>query len=294
MMRINFYLMTKKGLDVLRSVCNNNFPLDIFIVIGKDGSIENDYSNEIEQICIKNNLSYIFRGNIIKEADYSIAVSWKWLLYVNNLIVIHDSLLPKYRGFAPLVNALKNGEKTIGVTAIFGVSEYDRGDIIFQEKIDINYPLKIHTAIEMISNLYMKVINFVISKIVENVELPRIKQVEDLATYSLWLNEDDYSINWRDAAHRIKRFVDATGYPYNGSQTSFVNSNNVLEKIKVLDVEIVNDLQIVNRDVGKIIFIDNGLPIVVCGNGLIKITDAVGIISQKSILPFRAFRTKFL
>ena len=36
-----------------------------------------------------------------------------------NLIVFHDSLLPKYRGFAPLVSQLINGEEYLGVTAIF-------------------------------------------------------------------------------------------------------------------------------------------------------------------------------
>jgi methionyl-tRNA formyltransferase len=52
-------------------------------------------------------------------SDFNIAISWRWMLKVSNLIVIHDSLLPKYRGFSPLVNMLINGEDTLGVTVLF-------------------------------------------------------------------------------------------------------------------------------------------------------------------------------
>ena len=49
--------------------------------------------------------------------------------------------MPKYRGFAPLVNSLVNGEKIIGVTALFASEEYDNGDIIMQSSVDITYPI---------------------------------------------------------------------------------------------------------------------------------------------------------
>ena len=46
------------------------------------------------------------------------------------MIIFHDSLLPKYRGFAPLVNSLINQEKEIGVTAIKASQNYDEGDTV--------------------------------------------------------------------------------------------------------------------------------------------------------------------
>lgn len=292
-MKINLYLMTEKGFEVIKAVSSNFLENDIFVIIGRDDSIENDYSSEIESFCISNKISFCFRGKLIREAEYSIAISWRWILNINNLIVVHDSLLPKYRGFAPLVNALKNGDKNIGVTAIFASQEFDRGDIIYQEKIKVEYPIKIKLAIALISSLYVKIVIKIMSVIGQDINLPRKKQNNNLATYSLWLDEADYLINWDDSADNIKRFVDATGFPYQGAQTRFMK-NNELRKIKVLDVEVIEDVKIVNRDVGKIIFIDSGLPIVVCGFGLIKLIDAVDFNNNKSILPFKPFRIKFL
>ena len=87
--------------------------------------------------------------------DYQLAIGWRWLISgTENLIVLHDSLLPKYRGFAPLVNSLINGEQEIGVTAIWAGPEFDAGEIIFQEKAGICYPIKIQEAIEIVSGLY--------------------------------------------------------------------------------------------------------------------------------------------
>jgi methionyl-tRNA formyltransferase len=54
---------------------------------------------------------------------------------------MHDSLLPKYRGFAPLPNALINGEREVGVTALFASEEYDMGDIVCQRRLAVEYPM---------------------------------------------------------------------------------------------------------------------------------------------------------
>ena len=52
-------------------------------------------------------------------------------------INIHGSLLPKYRGAAPINRAIINGEKETGITFMFMKEKVDAGEIIFQEKIDI-------------------------------------------------------------------------------------------------------------------------------------------------------------
>ena len=89
---------------------------------------------------------------MIPAADFSIAVAWKWLIKQKDiLIVLHDSLLPKYRGYLPLVSQLINGEKEIGVTSFFANDKYDEGDIIYSSKIDIKYPITIEQAINQIN-----------------------------------------------------------------------------------------------------------------------------------------------
>ena len=52
-------------------------------------------------------------------------------------INLHPSLLPAYRGSAPIQRAIMNGDKTTGVTTMYLTDEMDAGDIIYQEQIEI-------------------------------------------------------------------------------------------------------------------------------------------------------------
>ena len=87
------------------------------------------------------------------------------------------------------------------------------------------------------------------------------------ATYSLWRDESDYHIEWNQDAFTIKRFVDAIGYPYEGA---LLNVEGI--EARVYGVELKNDVHIENRRAGKVIFMENGFPVVACNNGLLKTT----------------------
>ncbi|GAL67611.1 formyltransferase family protein [Jejuia pallidilutea] len=130
-MGVTLFLMSYKGLTVLNALVKSSYKNTInAVIIGNDKSVVNDYSKDIEQLCKIEKLRFYYRADeYTVKSKYSIAVSWRWLIQLpenKKLIVLHDSLLPKYRGFAPLVNALKNGEKYLGVTALFASNEYDR------------------------------------------------------------------------------------------------------------------------------------------------------------------------
>lgn len=60
-----------------------------------------------------------------------------WSMPTHGTFNLHGSLLPNYRGAAPINWALINGEKETGVTTFFINSEIDKGDLIYQSKIDI-------------------------------------------------------------------------------------------------------------------------------------------------------------
>ena len=207
---------------------------------------------------------------------------------MDRLIVTHDSILPKYRGFAPLVNMLINGEIFLGVTFLFASEKYDCGKIIVQKQQQIEYPIKINEAIEIVSNLFFQGIEDIYKKIESEENLIGQAQDENGASYSLWRNEDDYLINLNCSSEEIVRFVNATGAPYLGASLFIEN-----QKVRILDAEIFNDVQIENRDIGKIIFIDNGKPVIICGKGLLKINILLDDKSQESILPLKKFRIKF-
>ncbi|MFC4817391.1 formyltransferase family protein [Flavobacterium sp. GCM10023249] len=241
------------------------------LIIAKDKSIVNDYSEAIEKIAIERKINYKFRSgdDSILSASYHIAIGWRWLINVGEnekLIVIHDSLLPKYRGFNPLVTALLNGDEKVGVTALFGTESYDKGDVIYQSSITVKYPIKINEAITLISDLYAELLIKILAKISGNVDLEAIPQNEEDATYSLWRDEEDYAIDWNNDAAYIKRLVDSVGYPYNGASCFYEN-----EKIRIEEVTLIDDVSIENRQAGKLIFKDNRKPVIVCGKGLLRI-----------------------
>lgn len=284
--------MTKKGFSVLQSlILNQESEIIAFICIGRDSNLDNDFSLDIEKLCQENNLTFYFKdSNIIKEKEshYYIAVSWRWLIEKPNLIILHDSILPKYRGFAPLVNMLINGENELGVTAIFASNEYDKGDIILQETIKVDYPMKIAEAINKISELYIIIVLRLFNLISEKQKLIGVKQDEEKASYCLWLDNEDYFIDWNISAEKIKRKIDACSSPYKGAKCWLNN-----EVVIINDASVDDDVKIENRETGKVIFVKNSDPVVVCGTGLLRIKNAFTEKDFRNILPLSKFRTRF-
>ena len=284
--------MNEKGFYVLKNFIKE-FGSDAveYIVSTQDKNLKKDYYDEIKQIAKENNITFFNKSKINSKTEkefigFKFAIGWRWIIKNSeNLIVFHDSLLPKYRGFAPLVNALIKGDNKIGVTALFADEEYDKGDIIIQKSLKVKYPIKIKKVINNIKPLYYELVKNIYQLILNNKNLPRMKQDEKKATYSPWFDKKDYFIDWNWNAEKIKRFVDAVGYPYDNAKT-YLNGR----VIKLLEVEVINDVKIENRmrHIGKVLFIKNGCPIVICKKGLLKLVDIRDEKNNKLIINFRS------
>jgi len=287
---IALFLMTEKGYRVLEAI-EAHFPGMIECVISsRDVHIVKDYYDEIKVFCQQKGIVFLDKAQCEAiKSSYAIAVSWRWLIDLSTtLIVFHDSLLPKYRGFAPLVSALINGDNRIGVTALFASEEYDRGDIIAQSECTVNYPIKIQNAIQLLSENYKALAIKIVSQIMEGHALNGMEQDDREASYSLWHDEEDYIIDWEKSSEEIKRFIDAVGYPYKGALSILEN-----KKARIIEAEVVDDVHIENRTPGKVIFVKDHKPVVVCGKGLIRIIDLVDAATNASLLPLSKFRIRF-
>jgi len=293
-MDITLYLMTQKGFEVLKVLIARNFNKMISeVVIGNDKNIEDDFSEKIVTLCQLNTIRFFMKNDTYDiTSDFSIAVSWRWLIPQNNskLNVLHDSLLPKYRGFSPLVNMLINKEQEIGVSAIFASEEYDKGDIIAQTSTKIEYPINISQAIELIVLNYTELVVTIFEDISKGNKLSGRKQIEEYASYSLWRDENDYKIDWNQSSESILNFVNAVSKPYKGAYT-FINGS---QKIRVLKVALQNDVHIENRDVGKVIFFKDDYPVIVCKSGLIKLLSVIDDETNENLLPFKKFRIRLM
>ncbi|MBH0002705.1 formyltransferase family protein [Pseudoalteromonas sp. SWYJZ12] len=294
-MKLALNLLGFKGFSCLEEIINNRFNelLEITVVIATDKSITNDYSKEIKNLCETKKITSYNRAEIhnYREYNYVFAIGWRWLIkgvVDSKLIIFHDSLLPKYRGFAPLVNAALNKEDKVGVTALFGAEEYDKGEIIAQRSLEVTYPIRVGELIGQITSCYIDLTISVLTDLAAGVELIGKKQNENDASYSVWLDSEDYFLDWREGdSDYIANKINLLGAPYQPAK-SFMNG----EIVKIHTAEVYSDLAIEQRHIGKVLIIEDGCPVVICANGLIKITN-MSDENDKSLIPFKLFRVRF-
>lgn len=279
---VAFYIMNSKGWFVLRQFIERFGVSKVaYVVSEQDTNLQNDYFKQIEKLSLDSKISFYKSTAFDAQIEtnfkgYKFAIGWRKLIKSrHNLIVFHDSLLPKYRGFAPLVNSLINKELEGGVTALFADDNYDEGQIIAQKSVEFVYPLKIEAAIKQVEPLYFDLVCEIYQNILNNKPILASEQEHSSATFSLWLDKEDYFINWQWSAEKIKRFVNAVGFPYDGAKARLNG-----KVIKFEDVQVVDDVYVEHRErhIGKVIFIDMA-PIIVCTSGLLKlltITDEMG------------------
>jgi len=293
-LRAGLYLMTAKGEAVLRRILADHSPSAVsYVVVARDKGIEQDCYDTITQLAKDAGIAVHDRQSVpndLVQASLLIAVSWRWLIQTSTsqeLIVLHDSLLPRYRGFSPLVSALINGDTEIGVTALIADDEYDRGPILAQSSVVIHYPITIAEAISTISPCYAELASEVLTKWKKGKANGKVQE-DAAATYSLWRDEQDYFVDWSWDAERIRRFVDAVGNPYKGAA---VHVDGAL--CRIIACEALPDVEIVDRVPGKVIFSHQGKPVIVCGKGLLRIQRLIDDSSGEDVLPLSKFRVRF-
>lgn len=291
MTQIRLYLMGEKGLEVLEGlVARYGSNIIECVIADQDKAVLNDYYEEIKSCCLKNKINLYDRKKSLRfTGGYAFAIGWRYIISSEkDLIVFHDSLLPKHRGFNPLVTALINGDEKVGVTALFASDKYDCGDIIEQRDVKIAYPIKISDAIKIVKTLYSDLAYSIVERIMSNSIILAHKQDDRLSTYSLWRDEEDYLIDWSWDSEKIERFVDAVGFPYQGAQAYVDGVKVIINKVMSLP-----DLIIENRVCGKVIMIESNYPVIVCGKGLLQVIDAIYFDSKAPALPLQKFRVRF-
>jgi methionyl-tRNA formyltransferase len=283
--------MNEKGLAVLRSVIDTLGAHTVAaVVIQEDPGVDRDYLQEIVGTAESAGIRTVSRAEPLPPRSFSVAVGWRFMIRSEpRLVVFHDSLLPRYRGFAPLVNALINGEAEIGVTALWGAERYDSGPIIDQAAIAVNYPLTIQDAITEVTPLYERLATEITQRLLAGEDISGHEQDESKATYSIWRDEDDYLIDWTQDARYVARFIDAVGPPYKGA-CSHVGGR----RVRILRAEAVKAESIFEiRHPGKVFSVSDGVPTVVCGEGMIRLLALSDATTGDSLLPWTHLRTRF-
>jgi len=162
-------------------------------------------------------------------------------------INLHPSLLPLYRGAAPINYALFNGDKKTGISIFRIVAKMDAGPLLWKREIAINEVDNYTTLSEKLSLEGAKDLLKLLPKIDKN-EIELIVQDEELVSYSSKLTKEDMFLNWNSSADDLSNKIRGLA-EYPGAVAGFRN-----KRIKIIEVEI----QKKSRDKpGTIVKIDN-------------------------------------
>lgn len=153
--------------------------------------------------------------NIIKELnpDLIVVVAYGKIIPNNiiefpkyGIINVHSSLLPKYRGAAPINAAIIAGDKESGVTIMHIAEELDAGDIILMEKTPIWEEDTFLTLHDRLKDIGAKAVERAVD-LLEKGEAPRVEQEHQKATFVKPFKKEDCQIDWNKTKEEIFNFV---------------------------------------------------------------------------------------
>ncbi len=203
------------------------------------------------------------------EADLFVVVAFRmlpeivWRLPAKGTFNLHGSLLPRYRGAAPINWAVINGDKETGVTTFFIEKDIDTGNIIFQEKLSISdkdTAGNIHDKLMHIgSELVCKTIDAI-----ESNKAPNSPQLNETATHAPKIFKADCKVNWDENSVDIHNKIRGLS-PYPTAWTS-IDKDKIL-KLFSSSYENANH----NETIGKILISNNKEMKVAAKDGFVHI-----------------------
>ena len=199
----------------------------------------------VKNFCIKNKIPIFTPENFKREneinqlkkinCDVLVVAAYGIILPKDILIIpkfgalnIHASLLPRWRGAAPIQRAILAGDKKTGITIMQMNEKLDAGGIILQKEIEIkekNTAQEIHDKLVQVGG---KLINNVLKQLEKDGQIKSTPQDETKATYAKKITADEAKINWDRSGKEILRQIKALG-------GWFLLKN---ERIKIFDAEI--------------------------------------------------------
>ena len=236
---------------------------------------------EVGNYAIKNNLELIELGSFDDDDIYKKIVSLKIDIFVVvafrilpekyiliprfGSINLHASLLPKYRGAAPIQWALMNGDKTTGISVFQIEKKIDTGKIIYQKKVVIDKNDNFEILSEKLSNLGAEILIKAINDI-EDGKARLLEQDNTLSTKAPKISKEMLRIKWDWPAVKINNWIRGLS-PKPGMTTIFRE-----KKIKIIKSVVTHEL--LKGVPGKVNYVDKSF---------LKIHTSCGLLSIKEL-----------
>ena len=236
----------------------------------------------VKQYAVSQNLTILQPTNLKNEAflnelkalnaNLQIVVAFRmlpkavWQMPKYGTFNLHASLLPNYRGAAPINWAIINGETKTGVSTFFIDEKIDTGDMILQEPIEIKPEENAGSLHDALMNIGSKLV----LKTVELIQKDSVKTTPQTETSNIKtaykLDRDNCKIDWNNSLDAIYNLIRGLS-PYPAAWCTLINGNDTLD-VKIYEAN--KEIVIHNHSIGTIISTKKELKVAV-SNGYILI-----------------------
>lgn len=211
------------------------------------------------------------------EADLFIVIAFRmlpevvWQMPPLGTFNLHASLLPRYRGAAPINRAVMNGDTVTGVTTFMLKHEIDTGDILRQVESPINPEDNVGDVHDRLMHIGAELTVDTVAHIVAGDLTPmpqeEVKDVEPCPAPKIFA--EDCTVDWNRPAVEIHNLVRGLS-PYPGARATLISGGKE-EAVKIFRTALVQDSP--HADPGTVLVADGGRLMVAAGEGAVEILD---------------------
>ena len=282
--KILFMGTAEFGIPTLK-VLKDNFNLDAIITnydkpSGRGLKIE---FSPVKKFAINNNIKYLQPKNLKEQSlidkitsinpDIIVVVAFRmipksiWQIPKYGTINLPASLLPNYRGSAPINWVIINNENFTGVTTFFIDDKIDTGDILLQEKIKVDKKINAGELHDKLKVIGARTVKKTIEEILNN-SLTQKKQEHDRNYKTAYkLDKENIKIDWNQNCLEIYNKIRGLS-PFPGSRASLINDNGDVKRVIFYESEyVIEDHNFENGQITK----EKDFINITCNDGFIKI-----------------------
>ncbi len=222
------------GVNCLKALLNAGLKIDL-VVTHQDDPNENVWFGSVAKLCTEKNIPFItpsaneLAGLIPKiqalAPDYIFSFYYRFMIPEQILVCakiaalnMHGSLLPKYRGRAPVNWAILHGETETGATLHVMEAKPDAGDIVGQAAVSIDPDETATDVFAKVSQAAVSVIDSVLPRLLQGI-VPRKTNELQKGSYFGGRKPADGLIDWHQTAKQVHDLVRAVAPPYPGAFT---------------------------------------------------------------------------
>ena len=233
------------GVNCLKALLNAGIQVDL-VVTHQDDPHENVWFASVAKLCEEKNIAYITPSAIeLKDLipklealspDYIFSFYYRHMIPAQILacakiasLNMHGSLLPKYRGRAPVNWAILHGESETGATLHIMEAKPDAGDIVGQVAVSIGPDETATDVFGKVSQAAVKVLETVLPSLTAG-HVPRKPNELQKGSYFGGRKPADGKIHWNQTAQEVHNLVRAVAPPYPGAFTEYEGKTMIVAK----------------------------------------------------------------